>query len=184
MKSIYLLLFIILIWFFYKIYNDTKYNKEKFYPLEDKKYPLAYQQVPYKDLEYTKNLDKPMPDSLCCKVTREMDTNNGNWYYDHTKLKGSKCKPYNNTPVLNKTEYYYVGSNNWDSNDKCSNSYIDENKLPYLGSCRNLNFECLDFMNKKSCDKYPNYTWSTKTCMQHINFPIKYKENNHYLLNH
>ena len=83
----------------------------------------------------------------------------------------------------NKTEYYYVGSQNWDTNDKCSRKYLDENKQPYLGSCRNLNFECLDFIDKKTCDKYPIYKWSIKTCMDNIKFPIKYKDNKHYLLN-
>ena len=99
-------------------------------------------------------------------------------------MKGKKCKPYNNNlPELNKAEYYYVGSKNWDSNDKCSSSYLDENGQAYLGSCRNLNFECLDFVNKETCDKYPGYTWSNKTCMENIKFPIKYKESTHYLLN-
>lgn len=184
MRIIYLYLFVILILFFYKIYKDTKYNKEKFIPIEDRKFPLAYQQRPYKDLEYTKNLDKPMPDPICCKISRVQDLKTGKWSYDHKKMKGDECKPYNqNIPELNKVEYYYLGSNDWDNNDKCSNSYVDENKQPYLGSCRNLNFECLDFVNKKTCDKYTGYTWSQKTCMENINFPTFYKEYDHYLLN-
>jgi len=182
MRIIYLYLLILLLWFFYKIYKDQRF--EKFIPFESTKYPLAYQQRPYKDLEYTKKLDKPIPDSLCCKVTRKIDEKNGEWYYDYEKMKGSKCKPYdNNIPELNRTEYYYVGSQNWDTNDKCSSKYLDENKQPYLGSCRNLNFECLDFVDKKTCDKYPGYKWSIKTCMDNIKFPIKYKDNKHYLLN-
>ena len=186
MHTIHLFLLIILIWFFYRIYKDGKYNelnKEKFVPIEPKRYPLSYQQRSFKDIKYTKNLDKPMPDYLCCKITRHLDNKNGEWYYQYKKLKGKKCKPYNNNiPEINKTEYYYVGSKNWDSNDKCSSKFLDENKQPYLGSCRNLNFECLDFVDKKTCDKFPGYTWSHKTCMDNIKFPIIYKENKHYLL--
>ena len=93
MRVIYLYLLLILIWFFYKLYKDSKYNnqKEKFMPLEEKKYPLAYQQRPYQDLEYTKNLDKPMPDSVCCKISRKLDTNNREWYYNHEKIIGDGC---------------------------------------------------------------------------------------------
>ena len=185
MDTIYLLLLILLILFFFKLKRDKKYYSEKFIPIEEKKYPLAYQQIPYKDIEYTKNLDdpKPKPDPICCKITRKLDPK-GNWYYDHKKLKGNKCKPYNsNIPELNKSEYYYLGSSSWDTNDKCSNTYLDKNKQPYLGSCRNLNFECLDFVPKKTCDKFKGYTWSIKTCMNNIDFPVTYKENKHYLLN-
>jgi len=186
MRVIYLYLLLILIWFFYKLYKDSKYNnqKEEFMPLEEKKYPLAYQQRPYQDLEYTKNLDKPMPDSVCCKISRKLDTGNGEWFYDHEKLKGEACKPYNeNYPEINKVEYYYLGNNNWDTMDKCSNKYVTNKKQPFLGSCRNLNFECLDFIDKGTCDKYSGYTWSHKTCMENIDFPITYKEYDHYLLN-
>ena len=181
MRLIYLIILIILIWFFKELFEK---RTEKFIPIEENKYPLAYQQIPFKDLDFTKNLDKPMPDSLCCKITRKMDKETGKWYYDYKKMKGEKCKPYNNNlPELNKTEYYYVGSKNWDSNDKCSNSYLSKDGQVYLGSCRNLNFECLDFVDKKTCAKYPGYTWSNKTCMENIKFPVKYKESKHYLLN-
>ena len=127
MRIIYLYLLFILIWFFYRLYKDSNYNSktEKFMPLEEKKFPLAYQQRPYKDLEYTKNLDKPMPDPICCKISRKQDTTNGQWLYDHQKKKGTDCKPYNNNqPELNKVEYYYLGSNNWESMYKCSNNYL------------------------------------------------------------
>ena len=67
--------------------------------------------------------------------------------------------------------------------DKCSNTYLTEDKQKFLGSCRNLNFECLDFVDKKTCDKYNGYTWSQKTCMENIDFPVIYKEYDHYLLN-
>ena len=56
------------------------------------------------------------------------------------------------------------------------------NKKPYLGSCRDRNFECLDFIDKKTCDKYKGYTWSTKTCMENIKFPVTYTKYKHYLL--
>ena len=39
-----------------------------------------------------------------------------------------------------------------------------------IGSCRNVNKECVDFVDKDFCDEY-NMTWSEKPC----NLPLDYK---------
>ena len=61
-----------------------------------------------------------------------------------------------------------MGSKNY-SNDKCSSSYLDENGQAYLGS-QKFKLECLDFVNKETCDKYPGYTWSNKHVWKILNF--------------
>jgi hypothetical protein len=55
------------------------------------------------------------------------------------------------------------GVNNW-SNENCNN----ENTT--LGSCRLINNECIEFVDKKFCDSVPGMTWSTKTCNNPLDF--------------
>ena len=66
------------------------------------------------------------------------------------------------------------------SGDECQKQYAqDSNKQiifpnmcsrKSIGSCRNVNKECIDFVDKDYCDDY-NMTWSEKPC----NLPLDFK---------
>jgi hypothetical protein len=155
---------------------------------------------PYKsDTDITENiyynqLDyKPVNNINCCLVQTEYlpDPSNqfgGNFKYKYKKMANEECdlKKYR---LDNNKQLFIDGYNGW-TNDRCEDnsfslgsltiqakpellsSIIDfeskDSKL--LGSCRNINKECIDFVDKEYCDKY-HMTWSIKTCRD----PLEYK---------
>jgi hypothetical protein len=116
----------------------------------------------------------PKPTLNCCLVEKKYvnDTTNdlgGNFKYEYKKLDNENCdlklfKLDQNKQVL------YDGINDW-SNNNC----VDNNNI--LGSCRNNNKECIDFVTKDFCDKYNKYNeynksmiWSNKTCQDSLEY--------------
>jgi len=106
----------------------------------------------------------------CCLIERkyvESEKNNslynGKFTYDFTKLRDDKCTPQLYNLDSNK-QLFIEGDNHW-SNFFCRHiseeSYRPKNKL--LGSCRNMNKECIEFVNKDFCDKR-KMVWSNLTC--------------------
>lgn len=83
----------------------------------------------------------------CCVIEKKYTPN---FHYEYTKLTNNKCNLNND----NNKQIMIEGVNNW-NNDNC--------KKNYLGSCRNINKECVDFVDKNFCDKY-KMTWSNLTC--------------------
>jgi hypothetical protein len=63
-----------------------------------------------------------------------------------------------------------LGSFSKKSLDFSENLAKEKDKTFSLGSCRNINKECIDFVDKEYCDKY-HMTWSIKTCRD----PLEYK---------
>lgn len=63
-----------------------------------------------------------------------------------------------------------LGSFSKKSLDFSENLAKEKDKTFSLGSCRNINKECIDFVDKDYCDRY-HMTWSTKTCRD----PLEYK---------
>lgn len=56
--------------------------------------------------------------------------------------------------------------------DKCTPSPKDKSDI--LGSCRKHNFECVDFLTKADCNKYPGLIWNEKTCNDRLPYVARY----------
>ncbi len=103
---------------------------------------------PYLEIEQTLNSNNRLDSSNCCLVTKKF---NGKYYYDYEKMSGDKCNI--DLYILNKNkELLFDGINGW-SNDACS---VQSNYINKLGSCRNNNFECKDFILENTCNQYKN----------------------------
>lgn len=105
---------------------------------------------PHLEIEQILNSNNRLDSSNCCLVTKKF---NGDYYYEYEKMSGDKCNM--DLYILNKNkELLFDGINGW-SNNACSfqkdNDYINK-----LGSCRNNNFECKDFVLEDTCNKYKN----------------------------
>ncbi len=117
--------------------------------------------------QYLTELDMTYkPNVNCCIVQKKYlpdDTNmfGGNFKYTFEKATNESCDP--RLYMLDSNKQLFVdGQNDW-SNDYCSADNTN------IGSCRNINRECIDFVDKKFCDKY-NMVWSNKTCHQQLDF--------------
>ena len=117
--------------------------------------------VPYSN----ENL-KPDINTKCCLVEKKYLYDNksmyaGNFKYIYNTKQNEECDPvlYNSN---NNQQLLIDNVNNW-SNDNCK-----DNKI--TGSCRIINNECIDFVDKKFCDNVPGMVWSEKTC----NNPLEY----------
>lgn len=128
------------------------------------------------ETSYTEIKDITYPDTKisCCLVKKSFQPNTNNIYggdfiylYEKKTDKDCNISQYNN----NSSQLLIDNLNNW-SNDMCTS----ESKK--IGSCRNINKECIDFVTKDFCDKY-KMKWSNKTCHQPLEFtwvdPIKIK---------
>ena len=82
----------------------------------------------------------------------------------------NECNPllYN---LDNNTQLLVDGENGWDNNN-CNNTVTDS-KEKLIGSCRNANHECVDYMSKSECVKY-KMIWSDLTCRDPL--PYTWKE--------
>jgi len=114
---------------------------------------------PYLEIEQTLNSNNRLDSSNCCLVTKKF---NGNYYYDYEKMSGDKCNI--DLYILDKNkELLFDGINGWSDNSCLSQSDFDKNKIAQnlnyinkLGSCRNNNFECKDFILEDKCNQYKN----------------------------
>lgn len=98
----------------------------------------------------------------CCLVKKEfkppLDNENslGKFGYKYIPLKNEKCNF--NTLTSNQEDLFIENINGW-TNNKCNTIESD------LGSCsHNNNKECIDYIDKKTCDKYKDMIWNNKTC--------------------
>ena len=113
----------------------------------------------------TSNYDD-LKSNKCCLVKKELDYNN--FKYTYKKYNNLECD-IDNFVLDQNNQLLFDGINNWDNNE-CKN---DTTKL---GSCKHYNFECIDFVDKETCDNYNNkmpsdplnrkitFTWSNKPC--------------------
>lgn len=127
----------------------------------------SYKPDDEKPKEYISELtcDKT-PTRKCCLVEKKYspDDNNiygGNFNYVFKELENENCdlKLFR---IDNNKQLFFEGENNW-SNEKCND------KVKKIGSCRYVNKECIDFVEKDYCDKY-NMQWSERTCNQPLDF--------------
>lgn len=98
----------------------------------------------------------------CCLVKKMVDKNGFYYHYIRTNCDINQEKYINSERLLTKKKYPINLCNYYDAKNK---KFKEK-----LGSCRNLNFTCFDFVNKKTCDKY-NMRWADVPC----NMPITYK---------
>jgi hypothetical protein len=122
----------------------------------------------FKNNNIIENLSYIYPDGkkTCCLIKKEYiidhsNPNGGDFKYIINNIKDDKCNY--NLYTLNDKQQLYI------NDDKCKN-------INSLGSCRNINKECIDFVDKNFCDKY-NMKWSNKTCHHQLDYvwidPIK-----------
>lgn len=152
-------LIIIIIWVYF-------YSVDNFYP-----------KVNIDNNNYTEIKDLVYSDSKvsCCLIKKSFQPNpnnmyGGNFVYLFEKKFNENCDT-NRYNEDSSTQLLIDNLNNW-SNDMCNS------EAKKIGSCRNINKECIDFVSKDFCDKY-KMTWSDKTCNQPLDFkwidPIKLK---------
>jgi hypothetical protein len=138
--------------------------------------PLYFNQ---NDQDYHKLNNSQTTKVNCCLVEKKYLPNpdalfGGNFTYLFTKKSNEECD--NNLYNLNSNQQLLIeGTNDW-SNEYCLKHPKKSDLL--IGSCRNTNKECIDFVNKNWCDKY-KMTWVNKTCQQPLDYkwidPIKNK---------
>lgn len=103
----------------------------------------------------------------CCIVEKKYLPDNinkfgGNFKYLYSNKENEECDP-SLYDLNNNKQLLIDGENNW-NNNKCK----EQNSI--IGSCRLINNECIDFVDKEFCDKIPNMTWSKKTCNNPLEF--------------
>ena len=103
----------------------------------------------------------------CCLVEKQYlpDNNSmygGNFKYTYATKEKEDCD-LSKYELNNNKQLLIDGVNNW-SNNNCT----DKNSV--LGSCRMINNECIDFVDKPFCDKIPGMVWSEKTCQNPLEF--------------
>ena len=133
-------------------------------------YFIYYYKETFSNIDgYNNNISIYAPiykNNKCCLVKKKIK--DAEWIYHYKKLSGTKCNIDNNLSNNNQN-LFIVGQSDWKSNKYCSNT---KNKEPIIGSCRNINFECKDFITKKECDKF-KMRWSDVPCHQPIKFPMR-----------
>jgi hypothetical protein len=119
----------------------------------------------FKSHEYFISFNEIDNNTECClveKVFVPYKNTYGKFQYKYTKLKGNKCK-LNNNNITNKNKEILINNKNGWSNKNCHKN----NKI--IGSCRNSNKECVDFVTNEFCDKY-NMIWNKKTCNEPLDY--------------
>jgi hypothetical protein len=105
------------------------------------------------------------PNTKCCLIEKKYSPDNnslsgGNFKYMYSSKENDQCNP--SLYDLNNKQLLIDGVNNW-SNGSCNDG-------GGLGSCRMINNECVDFVNKEFCDKVPGMVWSKRTCNNPLEF--------------
>jgi len=157
MKVILILLVFVVI---YMLSNKScSIKNEKFEIVSSNNYTDF--EAPYKsdtDKTSNKNVD-------CCLVEKKFgynyNLNIGNFDYSFTKLHNEFCDPKKYDLTSNK-QLFIDGENRWSNKKHCQ-------KNIKIGSCRNINRECVDYVDKEYCDKY-KMVWSNKTCHDSLDY--------------
>lgn len=137
--------------------NEFIYYESPYKSSNDTSTPIYYNEIDY----------QPKTNIKCCLLEKKYLPDNenifgGSFEYKYNKLENEMCDLKKFRLDSNK-QMFFDGVNNW-SNDSCRE---DNNKI---GSCRNVNKECIDFVDKEFCDRY-NMMWTNKTCHD----PFEYK---------
>lgn len=115
--------------------------------------------------------EKPKEKVKCCLIEKKFlkseNTQHGDFKYTYNKLNDEKCD-INLYNLDNNKQLFIEGDNNW-SNTNCKDNNI-------IGSCRNINKECIDFVTKEYCDHY-KLVWNKNTCQYSIPYVWVDREN-------
>lgn len=104
----------------------------------------------------------------CCKVSLVFNNNKKDFDYNYQKI--DSCTP-DDLVNENNSNIFIDGINNW-SKDNCKEP-ANENET-ILGSCKNINFSCMDFSRKEECDKF-GLEWYPETCRKPYHKPLEVK---------
>ena len=112
-----------------------------------------------KDISLSTSNYNDLKSNKCCLVKKEL--NNNNFKYIYKKYNDQECD-IDNFVLDQNNQLLFDGINNWNNNECKYNT----NKL---GSCQHYNFECIDFVDKETCNKYNEkmpiaFKWSNKPC--------------------
>jgi hypothetical protein len=168
----HIIIIVITITILYIGYSLKKSNKIENFETKKKKVSFSDNNIIY-NIEnrdgYTYISDLTPNTKNCCLIEKKYDIDsksiyNGNFKYIYKKLKDDKCY-YDLYNLDNNKQLMIEGINGW-SNNNCSNEALDK-----VGSCRNMNFECIDFVNKAFCDD-KKMTWSELTCNNSLPYSL------------
>jgi hypothetical protein len=85
----------------------------------------------------------------------------GSFKYIYSKMSNEMCD-INKYESDNNQQLFIDSYNGW-LNEKC------DSQTNNIGSCRNINKECIDFVQQDFCKKY-NMTWSEKSCHDPLDY--------------
>lgn len=172
MNKIIILLLVILIIYYL---NNREYFSDVLSTIEFPNNEENY--VPNFSLQKEKYLNQLTmdykPSLKCCLIENKYipDDNNelgGKFEYVYKPMENENCDLKLFRIDSNK-QVYFEGNNNW-SNANCNP------QAKKLGSCRNTNKECIDFVDENFCKEY-NMVWSEQTCRDPTKYVWKDKSN-------
>lgn len=108
------------------------------------------------------------PEINCCLVNKNFNSQYGVFDYNYYKLKNEMCDLNKHQLDNSNAKLFIEGENNW-HNIMCENR-------GYIGSCKNANNECIDFVTKDFCDSY-RMEWSNQTCKSQVDYTWNDKQN-------
>tara|TARA_E500000178_G_scaffold355502_1_gene428356 strand:- start:1910 stop:2437 length:528 start_codon:yes stop_codon:yes gene_type:complete len=104
----------------------------------------------------------------CCLVSKVFNKEKREFEYSYQKKNNCNI----NDSKTSMENIFFNGINGWDN--KYCRKPLPTDQDP-LGSCKRVNFECVDFKKRSDCLKY-NMEWSDKTCHTPYQKPFKLKE--------
>jgi hypothetical protein len=107
----------------------------------------------------------------CCVIRKKrLDKN-----FIYTYKKSKYCDNYHDNYLRTVKEGQIISNRKF----KIDNCQLPKNaKSTLFGSCRKLGgFECVDFVTKRDCKKFPGLIWSKKSCNNKIPIEINYYKN-------
>jgi hypothetical protein len=117
--------------------------------------------------DYNNNYSLLKNDSKnCCLVNKDIYND-----YNFEKLYGNEQCNVNSYDLNENRQLLIDGVNGWDNN-YCANNLDNQP----LGSCRNNNKECVNFINKTKCESINGLEWSEKPCSVPILKKVSFKE--------
>ena len=163
-KELFLIIFIVL---FIDFYINTFCKADHFLPIDLSDSVSSIEDSYGNIITTNKN---PHQHTNCCLVKKVFNKEQDEFEYEYNKL--DTCN-LNIIPAIQQgnMNLFIDGVNNW------NNNMCKKTDKKYIGSCRNINFECKDFVSPLECKKY-NMEWSNKTCSSPYRKPITIEDRN------
>ena len=154
-------------------------KKEHFINLGNKKKKVRFSNIDViYNIENKKNYSYINDNKKCCLIEKKYVPDpssiyNGNFKYIYNKLSNDECSYdlYN----LDNNKQLMMGwdkcSSPWEGSSPGTPKEVSENATNKIGSCRNMNFECIDFVDKTFCDNN-RMDWSELTCNNSLPYSL------------